>query len=68
MSRITWLLSAVFMVFATSASAQSYSNTVFFGDSLTDTGWFLYKPLGAGPPFGLAPPGAGTWTTNPDPG
>ncbi|MDA9432991.1 hypothetical protein XH88_14595 [Bradyrhizobium sp. CCBAU 51627] len=21
-----------------------------------------------GPPFGLAPPGAGTWTTNPDPG
>ncbi len=56
------------MVFATSASAQSFSNTVFFGDSLTDTGWFLYKSLGAGPPFGFAPPGAGTWTTNPDPG
>jgi len=52
----------------TSANAQSFSNTVFFGDSLTDTGWFLYKPLGSPPSFGLAPPGAGTWTTNPDPG
>jgi outer membrane lipase/esterase len=52
----------------TSANAQSFSNTVFFGDSLTDTGWFLYKPLGSPPQFGLAQPGAGTWTTNPDPG
>ncbi len=51
-----------------SANAQSFSNLYFFGDSLTDSGWFLYKPLGGGPPFGLAPPGAGTWTTNPDPG
>jgi outer membrane lipase/esterase len=57
------------------ASAQSFSNTIFFGDSLTDSGWFLYKPFLSGngsPPAGWgngkAPAGAGTWTTNPDPG
>src|SRR5262249_40496403 len=67
MRGIKWGLSVAFSVFATAATAQDFSKTFFFGDSLTDTGWFLYKPLG-GAKFGLAPPGAGTWTTNPDPG
>ncbi|WP_375785655.1 autotransporter outer membrane beta-barrel domain-containing protein [Bradyrhizobium sp. Pha-3] len=76
-NNLTWLLGITFSALATSASAQNFSNTVFFGDSTTDSGWFLYKPLLAGPGAGappagfgtgLAPPGAGTWTTNPDPG
>lgn len=46
------------------AQAQSFSNTIFFGDSNTDSGRYLYLPG----PQGLAPPGAGTYTTNPDPG
>src|SRR3569833_1752076 len=61
-------LSVAVSLIATAASAQDFSRSFFFGDSLTDSGWFLYKPLGGGPPFGLATPGAGTWTTNPDPG
>jgi outer membrane lipase/esterase len=44
--------------------AQTFSNTIFFGDSNTDSGFYLYV---AGPQ-GLAPSGAGTYTTNPDPG
>jgi outer membrane lipase/esterase len=67
MRGIKWGLSLAFSVLVTAASAQNFSNSFFFGDSLTDSGWFLYKPLG-GAGFGLAPPGAGTWTTNPDPG
>jgi outer membrane lipase/esterase len=58
------------------ATAQTFSNTIFFGDSNTDSGWFLYKPFVSGTPAkppagfgnGMAPPGAGTWTTNPDSG
>ncbi|MCC8971935.1 autotransporter outer membrane beta-barrel domain-containing protein [Bradyrhizobium brasilense] len=60
-------MSLALSLMATAASAQNFSRSYFFGDSLTDTGWFLYKPLG-GAGFGLAGPGAGTWTTNPDPG
>ena len=41
---------------AGNASAQ-FSNVYFFGDSLTDSGW--YKPL--------LPPGTGLFTTNPGP-
>ena len=67
MRGIKWGLSLAFSVLVTAASAQNFSNSFFFGDSLTDSGWFLHKPLG-GAGFGLAPPGAGTWTTNPDPG
>jgi outer membrane lipase/esterase len=49
-----------------SANAQSFSNIFFFGDSRTDSGFYLYRPLQPGnPAFGLAPPGTGTWTTNP---
>jgi outer membrane lipase/esterase len=46
------------------AQAQSFSNTIFFGDSNTDSGRYLYLTG----PQGGAPPGAGTYTTNPDPG
>jgi len=46
------------------AQAQSFSSTVFFGDSNTDSGRYLYLSGPQGP----APPGAGTYTTNPDPG
>ncbi len=46
------------------AHAQSFSNTIFFGDSNTNSGRYLYLSG----PQGLAPPGAGTYTTNPDPG
>jgi outer membrane lipase/esterase len=46
------------------AQAQSFSNTIFFGDSNTDSGRYLYLSG----PQGLAPAGAGTYTTNPDPG
>lgn len=67
MPRIKGYIVLALLASVTPATAQSLSNAIFFGDSLTDTGWFLYKPLG-GPRFGFAPPGAGTWTTNPDPG
>lgn len=51
---------------AAPASAQNFSNTIFFGDSRTDSGFYLYKPWVPGNPlYGLAPPGTGTFTTNP---
>src|SRR5271165_4798562 len=61
------------LLFAGPATAQTFSNTLFFSDSTTDTGWYLYKPFVYGTPplphgLGFATPGAGTWTTNPDPG
>lgn len=68
---IKWLWPVAMSAFATSAAAQNFSNTFFFGDSTTDSGWYLYKPsLPPLPGMGnqVAPAGAGTWTTNPDPG
>ena len=66
-SRRSPLLSALAVATALAApstAAQSFSGTRFFGDSLTDSGYF--KPLLV-PPF--APPGAnqviGRFTTNP---
>jgi outer membrane lipase/esterase len=57
------------LIVAGPATAQTFSNTIFFGDSRTDSGYFLYKPLVPGnPKFGLAPAGTGTWTTNPGSG
>lgn len=54
------------LIVAGPATAQTFSNTIFFGDSRTDSGYFLYKPfLPGNPNFGLAPAGTGTWTTNP---
>ena len=53
----------------TSAKAQNFSKTIFFGDSNTDSGRFLYISPVTGTPIGLgkAPPGTGAFTTNPDP-
>ena len=58
------VLAAALALAAAPAAAQTYSQTIFFGDSLTDTGryrgalWFV-----AGPNAGLI----GRFTTNPDP-
>lgn len=48
---------AIGAMFATPSIAADYGNTVFFGDSLTDSGY--YAPL--------LPPGTGRFTTNPGP-
>jgi outer membrane lipase/esterase len=59
------------LMVAGSANAQTFSNAFFFGDSRTDSGFYLYKPdinKKSGlvlPGFGLAPAGTGTYTTNP---
>jgi outer membrane lipase/esterase len=77
MRKVLAIFAIAALMFITPAKAQKFSNTIFFGDSNTDTGWFLYKPLLIGaapgnPPPGFgngkAPAGAGTFTTNPDPG
>lgn len=47
---------------AQSASAQKISNTIFFGDSLTDSGRYLYIPKTIGDPATLS---TGVYTTNP---
>lgn len=48
---------AIGALFAAPAFAADYGNTYFFGDSLTDSGY--YAPL--------LPPGTGRFTTNPGP-
>jgi outer membrane lipase/esterase len=55
---------AALAVLASPAAAQNFSNVWFFGDSNTDSGRYLYLSG----PQGFAPPGAGTYTTNPDAG
>jgi outer membrane lipase/esterase len=50
------------LLLAGPASAQTFSNIFFFGDSRTDSGIYLYKPYTFG---GQAPAGTGTFTTNP---
>ncbi len=47
-----------------SALAQNYDQTIFFGDSSSDSGRYLYLKDGA---LGFAPPGTGAFTTNPGP-
>jgi len=54
---------AIACMLGSAAQAQTFSNTIFFGDSNTDSGRYLYLSG----PQGLAPPGAGAYTTNPDP-
>jgi len=49
------------------AAAQSFSNTWFFGDSNSDSGYYIYKPQVIGDPTTQAPPNAGAYTTNPSP-
>jgi outer membrane lipase/esterase len=50
------------LLMASSAGAQSFSNTIIFGDSSSDSGRYLYK---SGFISGLAQPGTGAFTTNP---
>jgi outer membrane lipase/esterase len=57
------LSTSLLLAIASPAGAQSFSNTIFFGDSSSDSGRYLYLPSVSG----LAPPGAGAYTTNPDP-
>jgi outer membrane lipase/esterase len=62
MSKIRWTRSACVITLAALAAgtqdvAAQFSNTYFFGDSLTDNG--SYKPV--------LPPGTGLFTTNPGP-
>jgi outer membrane lipase/esterase len=58
------------LIVAGPAAAQTFSNTIFFGDSNTDNGRYLYLPQTKGnntfgTPGGFAT--AGGYTTNPDP-
>lgn len=57
MFRRTLLGAAIAATFSLTAAAADFSNTYFFGDSLTDSGSFA--------PF--LPPGTGRFTTNPGP-
>ncbi|NMG75840.1 autotransporter domain-containing protein [Aromatoleum diolicum] len=59
MFRRTLLGTAVAALFSVSASAADFSNTYFFGDSLSDAGTFSFS--------GFLPPGTGRFTTNPGP-
>jgi outer membrane lipase/esterase len=55
--RCSLAAAALALTFAAGDAAAQFSNTYFFGDSLTDSG--SYKPL--------LPPGTGLFTTNPGP-
>jgi outer membrane lipase/esterase len=62
-SRIAVVVAAVAGLYAAPATAQNFSNTIFFGDSNSDSGRYLYLPeIKPGP---LASGGA--FTTNPGP-
>ncbi len=50
---------------AAPAFAQTFTNTIFFGDSNSDSGRYLYLPLIKGDPTSFAT--AGAFTTNPGP-
>jgi outer membrane lipase/esterase len=69
--RAVWLAGAAsivsFCLAGGVAEAQQFSNTIFFGDSDTDSGQFLFKESQQGKPNSKAPPGTGAFTTNPDP-
>lgn len=57
------LLAAALAIAALPAAAQTYSQTVFFGDSLTDSGWFRPALVqAAGPQAAIL----GRFTTNPN--
>ncbi|MFI4902978.1 MAG: autotransporter domain-containing protein [Burkholderiales bacterium] len=55
--RLSHIASAVALSLCAGSALAQFSNTVFFGDSLTDSG--SYKPV--------LPPGTGLFTTNPGP-
>src|SRR5262245_18569346 len=54
-------LAVVLVCAATSAVAQDFSQTIYFGDSNTDSGFFKYAP------GNTVVPGGGKFTTNPGP-
>jgi len=56
------LLAAALAFAALPAAAQSYSQTVFFGDSLTDSGWFRPALIQVGGPSAAV---LGRFSTNP---
>src|SRR5260221_802621 len=53
------------LIVAGPAAAQNFTNTIFFGDSNTDSGRYHYIPRIVGNPASIANPGA--YTTNFDP-
>lgn len=53
------------LVLASQAEAQNFSNTIFFGDSNSDSGRYLYLPVVKANPNSKAAVGA--FTTNPGP-
>jgi outer membrane lipase/esterase len=63
------IAAAPLTLLASAANAQSFSNTIFFGDSSSDSGRYLYvSPTGVRCPApGCAPAGTGAYTTNPGP-
>jgi outer membrane lipase/esterase len=65
--RICLLFAFALSLVAQPASSQNFSNIVFFGDSLTDSGRYLHLPAIIGNRASLAPPGTGAYTTNPGP-
>src|SRR5690348_1300282 len=52
-------------LFGTQAQAQNFSGIIFFGDSNTDSGRYLYLPAIKNNPASFA--SAGGYTTNPSP-
>jgi len=56
---------AVGLIVSGPAIAQTFSNTIFFGDSNTDNGRYLYLPSVKSNPATFA--SVGPYTTNPDP-
>ena len=56
------LLAAALAFAALPAAAQTYSQTVFFGDSLTDSGWFRPALIQVGGPSAAV---LGRFSTNP---
>lgn len=63
MKSSSWLVAIALIGLATPASAQSFSNTIFFGDSNTDNGRYFYIPSTVGGTKAKV----GPFTTNPDP-
>lgn len=59
---IRTILSAALACAALPAAAQTYTQAVFFGDSLTDSGWFRPALVQAGGPSAYA---VGRFSTNP---
>jgi outer membrane lipase/esterase len=55
------------LLFSGQTDAQNFGNTIFFGDSNSDSGRYLYlnNPGPGGSPS--SPPGTGAYTTNPGP-